>query len=110
MMNFPVEDITHHSKRTQADNLRNAGVANTITSVCEEAPINSGVPQSVTLESAITYFRNNAKGDTYKLFMQTADWLDKYRVASRTAMNKLLKEAETESKEDTLTVDMTEVK
>ena len=111
-MNFPVEDITHHSKRTQEENLRLAGVADTITTVCEEPTVNGGVPQSVTLESAITYFRANAKGDTYKLFMQTADWLDKYRVASRTAMNKLLKEAQAEEAEDseTLTVDMNEVK
>lgn len=123
MKNFKKVDITHHSKRTQAGNIAKAGTAydvvmgNSSGLVIDNDGVSSitksNVPQNVTLETAIKFFRENAKGECSKLFSQTADWLDKYRVASRTAMNKLLKEAEqsNEGAEDnTLTVDMSEVK
>lgn len=121
--NFKTEDITHHSKRTQAGNIEKAGTAYDVVMsnstkgelTVSENPVSmttSSVPKSVTLESAITFFRENAKGDFKVLFTMTADWLDKYRVASRTAMNRLLKEAEEseESVEDsTVTIDMSEI-
>ena len=121
--NFKTEDITHHSKRTQAGNIEKAGTGYDVVMSkgtkdevkLSENPISIttyGIPKSVTLESAITFFRENAKGDCKVLFTMTADWLDKYRVASRTAMNRLLKESEEseESVEDsTVTIDMSEI-
>lgn len=119
MNNFKVEDITHHSKRTQAGNVAKAGTAYDVVmgkanglaiSDSDVSPIKSRVPQNVTLETAIKFFRENANGEYTTLFTQTAEWLDKYRVASRTAMNRLIKEAEQNKEEDnTLTVDMSEV-
>lgn len=117
--NFKTEDITHHSKRTQAGNIEKAGTAYDVVSANQNGvSVNSGsvcsslnVPKSVTLESAIKFFRENAVGECATLFKMTAEWLDKYRVASRTAMNKLIQEAkENEEKDsDTVTVDMSEV-
>ena len=117
--NFKTEDITHHSKRTQAGNIEKAGTSYDVVSANQNGvSVNSGsvcsylnVPKSVTLESAIKFFRENSVGECATLFKMTAEWLDKYRVASRTAMNKLIQEAkENEEKDsDTVTVDMSEV-
>lgn len=119
--NFKTEDITHHSKRTQAGNIEKAGTAYDVVVSANQNGValsknsvsisNSSVPKSVTLESAIKFFRENAVGECSTLFKMTAEWLDKYRVASRTAMNKLIQEAkENEERDsDTVTVDMSEV-
>lgn len=119
--NFKTEDITHHSKRTQAGNIEKAGTAYDVVVSANQNGValsensvsisTSSVPNSVTLESAIKFFRENAVGECATLFKMTAEWLDKYRVASRTAMNKLIQEAkENEEKDsDTVTVDMSEV-
>lgn len=74
---FPVEDITHKPRRTQADNLRKAGfVDNEVSS--ENTDIVSKVPQSPTVEGAIKFFEENAKGEYKALYVNTAMWLRKY--------------------------------
>ena len=74
---FPVEDITHKPRRTQADNLKKAGV------VADEVPsgndeLVSKVPQSPTVEGAIQFFEENAKGEYKALYKSTATWLRNY--------------------------------
>lgn len=81
MMNMTVEDITHHPKRTQAENILKAGTAfHTVTDrgAVSEA-VESDVPVNVTLESAIQYFRDHADGAYHNLYMFTADALEKYQ-------------------------------
>lgn len=74
---FPVEDITHKPRRTQADNLKKAGVvADVVPSGNDE--IISKVPQSPTVEGAIQFFEDNAKGEYKALYKSTAVWLRKY--------------------------------
>ena len=74
---FTVEDITHKPKRTQADNLRKAGViADAVSS--ENNTIVSKIPQSPTVEGAIQFFEENAKGEYKALYANTALWLRKY--------------------------------
>lgn len=112
-MIIKTEDITHHSKRTQAENIEKAGTAYDVVMQREalsksgadysNANAGSDVPKTVTLESAITYFRSHASGDKSALYTMTADWLGKYRTASRTAINKMLAESK-ETAEDVLTV------
>lgn len=112
-MIIKTEDITHHSKRTQAENIEKAGTAYDVVMQREalsksgadyfNANAGSDVPKTVTLESAITYFRSHASGDKSALYTMTADWLEKYRTASRTAINKMLAESK-ETAEDVLTV------
>lgn len=130
MKGFDVVDVTHKPKRTQADNIKKAGTAyadfsqlqdqtstsflvinDTGVSVQTGVSVRAGsvIPKNITLETAITFFRRNAKGELASLFTQTAEWLDKYRVASKTAMKKLIDEAKADSKSDVLTVDMSEV-
>lgn len=115
-MIIKTEDITHHSKRTQAENIEKAGTAYDVIMQREalsksgedyspNANAGSDVPKTVTLESAITYFRSHASGDKSALYTMTADWLEKYRTASRTAINKMLAESK-ETAEDVLTVTM----
>lgn len=95
-----VIDITHHSKRTQAGNLEAAGVIKpTVTSSGEM--IESKVPQNVTIEKAIEYFRSNAQGEYANLYTATAQWLERFNTYSRTAVNK--------ANESVATVDMSEV-
>lgn len=81
MMNMTVEDITHHPKRTQAENILKAGTAfHTVTySGSQSSPVDSGIPVNVTLESAIRYFRDHADGAYHNLYMFTADILEKYQ-------------------------------
>ena len=113
-MIIKTEDITHHSKRTQAENIEKAGTAYDVVMQREalsksgvdyspNANAGSDVPKTVTLESAITYFRSHASGDKSALYTMAADWLEKYRTASRTAINKMLAESK-ETAEDVLTV------
>lgn len=74
---FPVIDITHKPKRTQAENLRNSGRA--ISDEAEDVSVkNTVVPQSPTVERAIKYFEDNAIGDYKVLYLNTAKWLRKY--------------------------------
>lgn len=117
MNNFKTEDITHHSKRTQAGNIEKAGTAYDLcvdnsssirVDTSSKVTTVSEVPKSVTLESAIKFYREHATGRMYSLFKMTAEWLDKYRTASRTAMNKLIEEAKEKEKE-AVTVDMSEM-
>ena len=73
---FPVHDITHKPKRTQADNLRKAGVLDEAPT--EENVVQSKIPQSPTVEGAIQFFEDNAKGEYKALYKSTATWLRKY--------------------------------
>lgn len=85
-MIIKTEDITHHSKRTQAENIEKAGTAYDVVMQREalsksgadysNANAGSDVPKTVTLESAITYFRSHASGDKSALYTMTADWLE----------------------------------
>ena len=81
-----VEDITHHSKRTQEGNLRAAG------KLAEETPepefIRSKVPQNITLETAIQYFENNAHGEFSNLYRQTAKWLNEFLAIPKSEVRK----------------------
>ena len=74
---FPVEDITYRPKRTQADNLKKAGYTNEVVSSGEEV-ISSKIPQSPTVEGAIQFFEDNAKGEYKALYTNTAKWLRNY--------------------------------
>lgn len=105
-----VQDITHYSKRTQAGNLIAAGVIPK-EEVTTSAPKTS-VPQNITIEGAIQYYRDNATGDYARLYTATADWLERLNSYSRTVVqNALSKESETTDTDysDTPTVDMSEV-
>ena len=74
---FPVEDITHKPRRSQADNIRAAGkIADNSLSV--EDDTHSLIPQSPTVEGAIKFFEENAKGEFKALYMNTAKWLRNY--------------------------------
>lgn len=70
---FPNTDITHKPKRYQNQ------VADEIASVAtvkgDTIDINLGVPQSVTLESAISYYTSHATGQNAHLYNRTAQWL-----------------------------------
>ena len=70
---FPVYDITHKPKRYQSDNLRKAQA----DKESQDPVISEGstVPQSVTIESAISYFEANATGEFRALYSSTAMWL-----------------------------------
>lgn len=74
---FPMIDVTHKPKRTQADNLKRAGV------IADDTPVEgnveqSKVPQSPTVEGAIQFFESNATGEFKALYKSTATWLRKY--------------------------------
>lgn len=77
-----VEDITHHPKRTQADNILRAGTA-FVTTTDQAKPENrqTDIPLNVTMESAIEYFRSHATGEYTVLYSFAADILERYRVA-----------------------------
>lgn len=94
-----VIDITHHSKRTQAGNLEAAGIIKSVSTPKEV--VHTEVPQNVTLERAIDYFKNNATGEYTNLYKATAQWLEKFNTYSRTAVNKVV--------DNVTTVDMSEV-
>lgn len=106
MINMSVEDITHHSKRTQAGNIEKAGTSYESAMSGGQSNISgdssSKVPVSVTIESAIQYFRSNATGDKLNLYTFTADILEKYRLISKNAVTKAFEEA----KNDVLEVDL----
>lgn len=69
---FPVQDITHVSKRTQQGNLRKA---QGFVEHTEEVPSSTRVPQNPTLERSIAFFEENAKGEYASLYSRTALWL-----------------------------------
>lgn len=55
--NFPVVDITHKPKRTQADNLRKGQKVQSITTVTEQDESSKyDIPTYLTLQNAIRYF------------------------------------------------------
>lgn len=82
-----VIDITHHSKRTQAGNLEAAGVLKSASNDSGKV-ISTSVPQNVTVEKAIEYFKANATGEYTNLYTATAQWLEKFNSYSRTIINK----------------------
>ena len=74
---FPNEDISHRPKRLQSDNLRVArGDDSLAVRDGSEMIKQTNVPQVVTLERAIKYYRDNAVGDYELLFNKTAEWLE----------------------------------
>lgn len=79
---FPVEDITHKPKRTQAGNLVAAGKLDpeALNNGGKEAAI---IPKALTIEKAIKYFEQSAINaqdkDLRILYIQTAKWLADYR-------------------------------
>ena len=102
-----VIDITHHSKRTQAGNLINAG-KNVVDNTKDTGVIdsNSNVPVNVTIESAIEYYKNNATGSFANLYSFTVDVLEKYRKLSKKAINDM----KSQENSDVVEVDINEVK
>lgn len=74
--NFRHYDITHKSKRKQSE------IETENNSSADSSTVNvtlSSIPQGVTLESAITYFKENASGANENLFKATVKWLTEYR-------------------------------
>ena len=69
---FPVVDITHKPKRTQRANIQSA-IREEPVSTADTKETN--VPQSVTIERAISFYESNAQGDYAILYSQTAKWL-----------------------------------
>ena len=67
------KDVTHKTRRMQSEVGKETNetmvVGDTVNTTL------SPVPQSVTLENAITYFENNASGVNKNLFSRTAKWL-----------------------------------
>lgn len=123
MGTFETIDITHHPKRTQAGNVAKAGTAyaNSVSPKTKEGSVPAvlsssevaeilNIPENVTMESAIKFFRGHATGQFATLFTMTADWLEKYRLVSRATVNKAIQQAgEQENNDDVLTVDMSKV-
>lgn len=70
---FTVQDISFVSPKTQAGNLREAQVQS-VTQVNDipQEPVETNIPQAVTLESAINYFEDNAVGEFENLYKFTA--------------------------------------
>lgn len=95
--NFRVEDITHKPKRRQGDmiKLKQAEMSegDTPTQVPES------VPESLTLERAITFFKSNSSHPTYgNLCAQTSAWLEELFI-SRTAKKSPVKEDNNDNQE-----------
>lgn len=111
MMLMGVEDITHYSKRTQAGNIEQAGTSYDTLVESKSKNISGdtsvkGIPVNITIETAIQYFRENAKGENLNLYLFTADILEKYRVIFKGAVSKALDKSK---KESTIEVNMNEV-
>ena len=78
---FPVIDITHKPRRTQAGNLAQVSAMS-----CTEGDVVynpnpaslTGVPKVVTIERAISFYESQAEGEYELLFKQTAKWLREY--------------------------------
>lgn len=97
-----VIDITHHSKRTQAGNLERAGVIKASKADTSGVACSSEVPQNITIERAIDYFKQNAEGEYKNLYTATAKWLEQFNTFSRTSVKKA-------TDNDIATVDVSEV-
>lgn len=69
--NFPVIDITHKPRRYQGDSITN----DTSSVSVSDNVVHSNIPQNPTLESAITFYLNNADGNYKSLYSFTANWL-----------------------------------
>lgn len=110
MIKLSVEDITHHSKRTQAGNIEKAGTSYdkvvSESGATASSDAKCGVPVNVTIESAIQYYRDNATGDKANLYTFTAEILEKYRVISKSAVSKAFEEAKKNAKSEVLEVDI----
>lgn len=106
-----VIDITHHSKRTQAGNLAAAGVIPNSDSGAEITQPKTSVPQNITIEKAIQFYRENAVGEYKNLYSATADYLEKLNSYSRTVVKNILEKniEETSVDEEIPTVDLSEV-
>lgn len=95
---FPVKDITHKPKRTQAGNLSSLATAPTETGEVYYNNTNPvsllGVPKTVTIERAISFYESNATDEYRVLFIQTAKWLREYM--SKSAPTKEGKDNETD--------------
>lgn len=89
---FTVEDITHKPRRMQSDNLK--GVAS-VTTVADQK-ITQDIPSSFTMESAITFYRENARGEIAGLYKQTVIWLEQLRTLNRAKYDKSGEEDETD--------------
>ena len=73
--NFETVDITHRSIRTQAENLKAASVNK--SEEVEQSDFTT-VPKILTVERAIHYFEDNAKGELENLYKFTAECLRGY--------------------------------
>lgn len=87
-----VIDITHHSKRTQAGNLEQAGVV--VTQPEPEVPdySDSDIPQVVTVERAIDYYKKHATGARANLYQLTAKWLEQYHAVAQVHVHRALEQ------------------
>ena len=68
---FESVDITHKSKRYQGDW--------DVESVDEESGAVVNVPNRPTIEGAIRFLRENAKGELAGIYNTTAEYLEEYR-------------------------------
>ena len=71
----PVKDITHKPKRLQGDNVKKALKERVEKPENEDEIRPKTTLGNFTLESAITYYENNAVGELEKLYKVTAQWL-----------------------------------
>jgi hypothetical protein len=95
--NFPDHNITHKPKRMQGDSLKKDG--DEISSVDVDGKTSSAksVPNVVTIERAIKYYKEHATGEHTKLYIATAKWLvDLLTIKSKQVApkNNILPEAE----------------
>lgn len=79
--NFPVVDITHHSKRTQEGNLKmQSERIYGCTNVEDANNIEVSAPRAVTIENAIDFYSKATTTDVQlaKLYSATSLWLEDY--------------------------------
>lgn len=75
---FPVIDVTHKSKRSQAGNLEIAMKNSPSEPNSEENVFPASVPKSITLERAIEFYESHSEGEYKTLYTLTAKWLRDY--------------------------------
>lgn len=87
--NFPTEDITFNPKRKQSDILKEIEKERPTDGSENTEFSSSSVPQIPTIERAIKYYEENAKGEFKKLYSATATWLRKIMTSPKNKVEEL---------------------
>lgn len=74
--NFPTINITRRSKRIQGQWGEDTPSITTTENMFAEK---DGIPQNPTIEGAIKFFKENAKGSLQGLYLTTSKYLEDYR-------------------------------